>query len=192
MNADSGFPDEVRDCAGDAALYVLGALTPDNAGAFELRLRSGCPYCAKQAEQFASVAEQLPLALNPVAARPELRQRLLDRIQDQPRPGKASEASKRLKLVRNGEGSWRQMPFPGVEVRRLFGSKTMMLRMQAGAVFPGHDHPSAEQCYVLEGTVTDSDGLTLGVGDFVVMSGGAQHAPLHSETGCTLLIAYGA
>ena len=65
-----------------------------------------------------------------------------------------------------------------------------MLRMKPGAVFPKHDHPSTEQCYVLEGSITDSDGVTANAGDFVIMSGGIEHASLRSETGCTLFIAY--
>ena len=64
------------------------------------------------------------------------------------------------------------MRFPGVEIRPLAGNKTFMLRMKPGAVFPKHDHPSTEQCYVLEGSITDSDGVTANAGDFVIMSGG--------------------
>jgi anti-sigma factor ChrR (cupin superfamily) len=82
------------------------------------------------------------------------------------------------------------MPIPGVEMRHLIGNKTVMFRMQAEAVFPRHDHAQAEQCYVLEGSLTDSDGLTVYAGDFVVMSKGTMHEPLHSKTGCTLFVAY--
>jgi hypothetical protein len=35
-------------------------------------------------------------------------------------------------------------------------------------VFPPHDHPLAEQCYVLEGSLTDSDGVTVYAGDSVI------------------------
>jgi quercetin dioxygenase-like cupin family protein len=187
MNDATRYADEIEDCAADAALYVLGALPPETARNFELRVRSGCPYCSTQAEQFAVVAEHLSVSLEPVAPPPALRQRLLDRIQ--PR-GKSPDPDKHMRVVRSGDAPWVSMPFPGVEMRPLVGERTLMVRMQPGAVFPEHDHPRAEQCYVLEGSITDSDGITLNAGDFVMMSSGIKHAPLHSETGCTLFIAY--
>jgi len=187
MNNDTQFAQEFEDCAVDAALYVLGSLQPEKAGAFEQRLKSGCSLCCAQAEQYAAVAEHLSMSAAPLQPPPELRRRLLDRIQ--PR-GKTPEASEHMTIVRGSDAPWVKMPFPGVEIRPLIGEKTLMVRMQPGAVFPQHDHPHAEQCYVLEGSITDSDGVTLHAGDFVVMSGGIQHDPLHSETGCTLFIAY--
>jgi gentisate 1,2-dioxygenase len=187
MNMAPKFVDELDECAADAALYVLGALSPEMTSAFEQRLRSGCPYCATQAAQLSSVADQLSMAVSPVKPRPELRRRLLDRIE---RIGKAPESSHHMRIVRKDDARWVKMPSAGVEIRQLIGNQTLMVRMQPGAVFPEHDHPKAEQCYVLEGSITDSDGVTLNAGDFVVMSSGIQHAPLHTETGCTLLIAY--
>jgi quercetin dioxygenase-like cupin family protein len=187
MDTDTTLPQSLEDCAADAALYVLGALSPEMAGAFELRLRSGCSYCSMQAEHFTVIAENLSLAANPVEPRPALRQRLLDRLQIRK---DATQPSKQMKVVRSGDAPWVKMPFPGIEVRPLIGEKTLMLRMQPGAVFPEHYHPGAEQCYVLEGSITDSDGITLNAGDFVVMPAGIQHAPIRSETGCTLFIAY--
>ena len=79
---------------------------------------------------------------------------------------------------------------PGVEVRRLLGRKTLLVRMQPGAVFPEHEHLQMEQCYVLEGSVTDSDGLTANAGDFICMPAGITHQPIHTMTGCVFLIAY--
>lgn len=43
--------------------------------------------------------------------------------------------------------------------------------MQPGAVFPEHEHRQMEQCYVLEGGVTDSDGVTANAGDLRCLSG---------------------
>ena len=187
MSDATHFAGEFEECAADAALYVLGALPPEESRAFELRLKGGCPYCGAQAGTFASVVEHLSLSVNPAEPRPDLRQRLLERVQ--PR-GKPSAPSEHMTIVRSGDAPWVSMPFPGVEIRQLIGDKTLMVRMQPGAVFPQHDHPRAEQCYVLEGSITDSDGLTLQAGDFVLMSGGITHAPLHSEEGCVLLVAY--
>jgi anti-sigma factor RsiW len=187
MNNNSQFAEALDDCAVDAALYVLGTLPPEKAGAVEQRLRSGCPYCAAQAEHYAAVAEHLSLAAAPVEPRPELRKRLLDRIKPFDAPPQAFE---QRKIVRGNDGPWVKMPVPGVEMRSLIADKTFLVRMRAGTVFPKHDHAQAEQCFVLEGTITDSDGTTLRAGDFVVMSSGTQHDPIHTDSGCTLFIAY--
>ena len=102
MNDALNCADELADCSVDAALYVLGALSPENTSAFEQRLRSGCPYCSAQAEQFAMVAEYLSLAVKPVEPPADLRTRLLDRIRSrhmvsEPLP------SEHMRIVRSSE-----------------------------------------------------------------------------------------
>jgi quercetin dioxygenase-like cupin family protein len=186
MNRDTQFVEQCEDCALDAALYSLGALPEEKAGAVELRLRSGCPFCSAQVAHYAAVAEHLSLSVTPVEPPPELRRRLLDRIKTQD----AFDSTEHRKVVRGQDVPWVKMPIPGVEFRPLVGDKTFLLRMQPGAVFPKHDHPQAEQCYILEGSITDSDGLTLHAGDFVVMSRDIQHDPIRSAAGCTLLVVY--
>jgi mannose-6-phosphate isomerase-like protein (cupin superfamily) len=178
--------EDLEDIATEAALYALGALPAEKARAVEQRLQSGCGFCAAQVERYAAVAEQLALSVVPVEPPPELRQRLLDRIEGCNRESQFEH----MKIVRGTDAPWIKMPFPGVEIRQLIGDKTLMVRMQRGAVFPRHEHPEAEQCYVLEGSLTDSDGVTVYAGDFVVVSKGITHEPLHSITGCTLFVAY--
>jgi len=85
---------------------------------------------------------------------------------------------------------WVALGAPGVEVRPLLGRKTLLVRMQPGAVFPEHEHRQVEQCYVLEGSVTDSDGITAYAGDFVCMPADITYGPIHTDTGCVFLIAY--
>ena len=187
MNQDTKFAEQLDDCATDAALYALGTLPPEKASTVEQRLRSGCAYCTAQVEHYAAVAEQISLAAPPVEPAPGLRGKLLARINAQE---EAVSAVPHRKVVRGGDGPWVKMPIPGLEMRPLIGEKTFMVRMQPGASFPKHDHPHAEQCYVISGSITDADGLTLEAGDFVVMSSGTEHEPIHSTTGCTLFIAY--
>jgi anti-sigma factor ChrR (cupin superfamily) len=133
------------------------------------------------------LAEQLSLSVTRAAPPPQLRQRLLDRIKESE---ETPDSSEHRRIVRGNESPWVKMPFPGVEIRQLIGNKTLMVRIAPGAALPEHDHPQAEQCYVLAGSITDSDGVTVQAGDFVVMSRGIRHKSLHSETGCTLFIAY--
>jgi anti-sigma factor ChrR (cupin superfamily) len=183
MNQDPQFMQDSEDCTVEAALYAFGTLPAAKMKAVELRLQSGCPFCLQQVQHYAAVAEELALSVTPVEPPPGARQRLLDRL-------KSEASTEHRKVVRGTDAPWVKMAIPGVEIRSLVGEKTFMVRMQPGAVFPKHDHPQAEQCYVLQGSITDSDGLTLHAGDFVIMSRGIQHDPIRSADGCTLFIAY--
>ena len=187
MSEGTPYPEEREDCAVDVALYAFGTLPADKAQAVEQRLQSGCPFCLAHAAQYSAVAEHLSLSVAPVTPPPGLRQRVLDRVQTY---AAAGETSEHRRVVRGKDQPWIKLPVPGVEIRPLIGEKTVMVRMQPGAVFPKHDHPQAEQCYVIEGSITDSDGLTLHAGDFVVMARGIEHDPIRSANGCTLFIAY--
>jgi len=187
MHQNNPFLEECEDYTADVALYALGTLPADKAHAVEQRLQSGCPFCLARAAQYAVVAEHLSLSVAPVTPPPGLRKRVLDRL---PLHAVPAETTEHRKVVRGQDQPWIKLPIPGVEMRPLIGEKTFMVRMQPGAVFPKHDHPQAEQCYVIEGSITDSDGLTLHAGDFVVMSSGTEHNPIRSANGCTLFIAY--
>ncbi len=177
-----------EECCATAALYSLGSLPAEEARQFEQRLASACPLCTAAAAEHAQTAELLMNALAPREPRPEVRRRLLEKVAaDSPAP---SPKRPEMTVVRRDESPWLPSKIPGVETRPLLGDKTLLVRMQPGALFPEHAHPLAEQCYVLEGSITDSDGITAWKGDFVCMAAGTSHAPIHTQTGCVLLIAY--
>jgi quercetin dioxygenase-like cupin family protein len=102
---------------------------------------------------------------------------------------KTESGSEKIIIVRGGT-IWMPLPTPGIEVRPLLGERTLLVRMQAGAVYPPHEHRYAEQCYVLEGSITDNNGVTVFAGDFVCMPAGSTHGEIRSETGCMFLLAY--
>lgn len=183
MNAQA----HCEECHATAALYSLGALPRDEARQFEQRLASGCPLCSAAMEECAEVAELIAMSVPAVEPPPQLRDRLLERIGAGAAPAPVSEE---MTLVRQGESRWRRMPIPGVEMRQLLGDRTMLVRMKPGTSYPEHEHALAEQCYVLEGSITDSDGITAFAGDFVCMAAGSTHRPIHTDDGCVLLITY--
>ena len=119
------------------------------------------------------------LASPDAAPRPELRARLRARIAAKPTVGT---------IVRPGDTPW-ESPLPGVEIRRLLGTQTMLVRLAPGTYLPQHEHPHGEQCLVLEGSIR-SDDAEAHAGDFTYMPAGSTHSTLYSETGCLLLIAY--
>ncbi len=175
--AERSHSEEVRD---EAALFALGALSSEEAKRFADRLAAGCPFCRSEVAEceqtLAAVALSAPLA----EPAPDLRARLLDQA-----PIRQSEAV----IVRAGETAWAPSPVPGVSVRSLYGEQTVLVRMAPKTWYPGHDHPKAEQCLVLEGSIS-SEGVTTSAGDYVYMPPGSTHQPLYTEEGCVLLIAY--
>lgn len=179
---------ETEDCRTDAALYCLNALPVEEHSRFEQRLKSGCAFCLAEAGGYAQVIEELAALVPAEQPDPAVRDRLFARI------GGASETLSDLpahmKLDRASDQKWQPLPFPGVEVRPLLGRKTLLVRMQPGAVYPSHEHTQAEQCYVLEGSIQDDSGITARAGDFVCMAAGSTHGEIRTETGCVFLIAY--
>ncbi|HEY6991214.1 MAG TPA: cupin domain-containing protein [Bryobacteraceae bacterium] len=175
---------EARECSAAAALYALGALPAEEETQFERRLRSACPLCTALYNEYAAVAEQLAASVPETSPAASVRARLLKRIA----PAAAEKSG--MRLLRASDSPWIPIGVPGVEVRLLDGKKTLLVRMQPGSIFPEHEHKQVEQCYVIEGSVTDSDGMTAHAGDFVSMPAGITHRPIHSETGCVFLIAY--
>jgi hypothetical protein len=179
--------DQIEDCRTAAALYSLGALPPEEARQFEQRLMSGCPFCSSEFAAYAYVTHELALCTPAHDLDPAVRQRLFDRIEGMP---DSKSGSEEMILVRDDVTMWTPLPVPGIEVRPLLGEKTLLVRMQPGAVYPAHEHRYAEQCYMLEGSVTDSTGVTAFAGDFVCMPAGSTHGEIRTETGCVFLLAY--
>lgn len=95
-------------------------------------------------------------------------------------------------LQRGSEGEWEATAAPGVEVKKLFvdqkrGYATMVVRMAAGAAYPGHRHAGFEECYVLQGDLHVGD-IVLHAGDYQRAEGGSIHGVQKTEQGCLLFI----
>ena len=179
--ADQAHIDET---AALAALFALGALPADEAARFEQRLASGCTLCQAEVRESRDVVAALPLSAPEVAPPPSLRDRLFERIGVNPATAAASD----LTLVRAGDTEWKQTA-PGVQIRPLLKKSTMLVRLAPNTWLPEHDHAAAEQCLVLEGSISCA-GVTAYAGDFTYMPAGSHHDPLYSPDGCLLLIAY--
>ena len=172
----------------EAALYALGALPAGEADNFRQRLAAGCPVCHGMLDECRSVVDLLPLAAPEMEPPPSIRARLMNRIEGEARPA-SSAAIGDGALVRAGETEWKDAPAPGVQYRQLHGSKTMLVRMAPDTWLPAHDHKLAEQCLVLEGSIS-SEGVTAYAGDYTFMPAGSVHSAVYSQTGALFLIAY--
>ena len=98
-------------------------------------------------------------------------------------------------LVRSGEIAWLPLPEPGVsgvfvKVLRFdqdtHRAPTILLKFEAGATYPAHNHPGGEEIFVLEGDIKlGKDHLY--AGDYLYTSPNGKHA-VWSETGCVVLV----
>jgi anti-sigma factor ChrR (cupin superfamily) len=97
-----------------------------------------------------------------------------------------------MHVVRKDEGKWKETPFPGVSVKRLFLDRetrmaTVLMRIQPGAAYPPHHHKGTEQCLVLEGDV-QLGSTRLTAGDYTRNDALSDHGTIRSEAGCLLML----
>jgi quercetin dioxygenase-like cupin family protein len=178
-----------------AALYAAGALTAEEAAAFEARL-AGDPDCLVE---FRKLEPALAALFSAVELPPPARVRdaLLSRISADILAGEvhSGEAVPPLPpgyfVQRRDEGVWTDLS-PGVRKRLLFRdpvrqTQSFLVRMDAGATFAEHPHPSDEECYVIEGDL-HTLGRVLRAGDYLRAPSGSTHDVTRTENGCLLLI----
>jgi anti-sigma factor ChrR (cupin superfamily) len=91
------------------------------------------------------------------------------------------------------EMPWAASPSPTVWRKRLHlvgpaeaGQVTSIVRFDAGAQFPWHDHPEGEEILVLEGVFSDEQG-DWPAGSYLLNPEGFRHAP-YSRGGCVLFV----
>jgi quercetin dioxygenase-like cupin family protein len=95
-------------------------------------------------------------------------------------------------VVRSGDGAWRALSVPGVSIKVLrddqaTGESAALLRFEAGARFPAHNHPGGEAIFVLEGELRIG-GERLRAGDYLYTPPNGKHAAA-SPAGCVILVA---
>lgn len=183
-----------------AASYFSGALSPEEAAAYEAAMRDAGPIEREAFARMRAVARRLFDGITPAAPSPSLRQRLLDRIRseeaDAPpvwsRWSDDAQASD-LYTLRREESPWEETGIPGVQVRRLFVDRpnnrmTAIFRMAPGTSYRPHRHDGPEECLVLEGELHVSDSITLRAGDYQRAPAGSDHGLQSTRSGCLLLI----
>jgi quercetin dioxygenase-like cupin family protein len=106
-----------------------------------------------------------------------------------------SRAEGRTQLVRSHQVEWKQLAEPGVSgvwvkvLRFDEGTRrapTILLKFDAGATYPAHNHPGGEEIFVIEGDVKLGNDR-LSAGDYLYTPRQGKHA-VWSEGGCVLLV----
>lgn len=88
---------------------------------------------------------------------------------------------------RAGAAKWREVA-PGVmsrvlHVDRANNRQSLLLKMQAGAIYYPHSHDADEESFIVEGDLWFGD-LELGAGDYHVASASSRHPTGRSVGGC--------
>jgi hypothetical protein len=162
--------------------YVLGALSPAERAEVR-RARLADP--ALDAEIEALEAQLSPLT--GAAGEAEVPPRLLDRILGAIE-GEQAEFGGKAGLEAS-EGKWLRYR-PGIQAKRMWNRRTIMLRCSPGAVLPAHGHDEDEHIVVISGDFVVG-GRSFGAGDYHHSSAGSRHGDAFTRSGCLLLVQYG-
>ncbi len=188
---DNQMPETPDGLENEAALYALGVLDSESAARFE-ELLSRDAAAEAALRMYDSAAALLAESLEPVAPPPQLKQRLLERIQAAAAPHVDAPS---LGAVRADEGKWKPAGVPGVTYKKLYldriaGLVTTLVRMEPGSVYPAHRHSRTEQCLVLEGDLIHDEHV-YHPGDFTWAQAGTIDPMLRTEHGNLLFIISG-
>jgi mannose-6-phosphate isomerase-like protein (cupin superfamily) len=197
MNPDNPL---YKDLAELAALYVAGALPPDEATEVEVRLAEGDKALAAEIATYGTVINAFSEGTPPVEPDPKVKQALLDRIASPEvrgdarlaSPELAADSTSKVFIRRDRRGDWVEFGIPGIQLCILFRDQerdvqTSLIRMAPGSELPAHFHRNFEECFVLEGEA-ESEGTSLSAGDYVRAPAGSPHGLTRSEKGCLLLL----
>ena len=106
------------------------------------------------------------------------------------------KATNRNQLVRSNQMEWKPLVEDGLNTQGIFSKvlrfdeaaqrpPTFLLKFEAGASYPNHNHPGGEEIFVLEGEVRFGPDH-LFAGDYLFTAPGETHAAF-SKTGCVML-----
>ncbi len=175
-----------------AALYALGALRDEDLREFEQHLTSGCAICTDEVMAFTAVVAEIGHAAPLAAPRPEVRDRVLQRIEAQGMSKEHPTVDKELlRFVGSDWLDWKPGNAPGVEIKVLAVDEersyyTTLVRMQPGASLAPHRHVGPEESYILQGELLVS-GVLMGPGDYCHAAVGSMHTRVTTKTGCVFI-----
>jgi anti-sigma factor ChrR (cupin superfamily) len=178
-----------------ASLYAAGALSPDEKQAFETELAAN-PELLALARGLQSAMALVAGAAPPVALPRDLKSKVLAKIENleavhPPRPISPAALAGLHFITGAQETGWKQLPIPGASIKLLSlererGYAVLLGKLEPGASYPPHFHPSPEDFYILSGDLFIGD-RKLVAGDFHHADAGSRHEVNCSVEGCTLI-----
>jgi hypothetical protein len=166
--------------------YVMQALSPDEAAAFQSHVAS-CPQCQQELKTLRPVADSFVFwptdVLRPAAS---LRERLARRIGDE-----TGENPTLRPVPEWEEPAWEEVA-PGIFCK-LMATDTkehrvsMLVRLLPGVEYPAHTHAGLEELFLLDGELWIDD-RKLHPGDYNRAEARSGDKRVWSETGCTCVL----
>ena len=169
-----------------AADYVLGVLSAEERAQIE-REAAADPALAAEIASYDRGLSPLLLDAPEVEPPAYLFGRIKEKIAAEAKPQMLAGS----RTVRAAEGKWEPL-VPGIERKVLYFDRarkrvTLLIRAQAGAEFPAHEHDDDEESYVLSGDLSFDD-LMLNAGDYHVARAGERHPVGRTRGGCMLIV----
>jgi quercetin dioxygenase-like cupin family protein len=157
---------------------AIGALDAAERRDLHARLATLPPDLQEQVSRLYDVTLTLAAGDAQLDPPPHVRERLMARIGTPTRY-----------TVTGEDGEWTATALRGITMKAR-GLVTMLIRGEAGAVYPSHRHSAPEQCYVISGSVL-VDGRVLRPGDFHHADADSDHGELVTPDGAEVLIVGG-
>jgi anti-sigma factor ChrR (cupin superfamily) len=159
----------------------VGALDPDEQVELQARLDALTPQQRSEVASLYDAGTALALAVPRLEPPAQVRERVLD----------AARQPSRY-TVWAADDAWIPTGLPGIRARVLAVDKarslvTLVIRAEAGAVYPPHKHRGPEECFVISGSVV-IDGRVLRAGDFHHADEDSDHGEITTTEGAEVLI----
>lgn len=192
-------PEHTQDELDTLAFYALGLLDEDEHSRWTKHLNAGCVDCEMRLAQLRETAACVGYGARHVEPPATLRDRVLAVTENRQERSPGIQVWKQWSpiaiedahVVRSEEGEWNQVQ-PGIAVKQLYvdrgrDSVTMLIRMSPGTSYGRHLHAGAEQCFVLEGDLSEGESVVT-AGDYQCLPAGSTHGVQRTRSGCLLLI----
>lgn len=184
------------------ALHALGLLEATEWADLRARLEQD-PAARTELARFFEVAGALALQLPKARPSAGVRERILDKIRQRPQlngknsPGEAASPgptyvpSEGIHFVM-ADAPWLPSPLPNSRFKLLSAGPhqdyiVLLIELGPGARYPEHRHEGPEEMLVLSGDL-QSEGRSLGPGEFLHAEPGSHHHELSSINGCRALM----
>jgi putative transcriptional regulator len=159
----------------------VGALDSDERVELQARLEALTPDERSEVARLYEAATVVALSVPQLDPPPHVREHVLDAAR---KPGRYTAWA--------AEATWIDTGLPGVRARILSVDRarslvTLMIRAEAGAVYPAHKHHGPEECLVLSGSVV-IDGRVLRAGDFHHADEDSEHGEITTTEGAEVIL----
>ncbi|MEQ1756963.1 MAG: cupin domain-containing protein [Vicinamibacterales bacterium] len=170
-----------EDIEGLALADAIGALDADEQVELQARLATLSPEVRAAVAELYDTATLVAGSIDDVEPPAYVRDRVIEATHN---PGRYT--------VPDDSAGWAPSGLAGIRMKVLAvdrprGMATLLIRAEAGAVYPSHRHSGPEECFVARGSVI-IDGRVLHAGDFHHADEGSHHGDITTTEGADVLI----